>query len=50
MPALELDPEEPVGICITIPIGAPLENPTWILNTGFWDDNGIWIDTSVWND
>jgi len=24
--------------------------PDWILQTGFWNDNGEWVDTSTWND
>jgi hypothetical protein len=23
---------------------------SWILETGFWDDEGVWIDTSEWID
>lgn len=23
---------------------------TWILEGGFWNDNGIWIDSETWQD
>lgn len=26
-------------------IGTP-----WILETGYWDDNGVWVDSAFWND
>lgn len=26
------------------------ENANWILETGYWDDEGIWIDSETWND
>lgn len=25
-------------------------NPTWILATGFWNDNGFWDDNALWID
>lgn len=26
------------------------KNQKWILETGYWDDNGRWIDTAQWRD
>ncbi len=23
---------------------------TWLLSTGYWNDNGVWDDTQTWND
>jgi hypothetical protein len=23
---------------------------TWLLSTGYWDDNGVWDDTQTWSD
>lgn len=49
----EPDPDEPIGACMTVPMGAPLDDfmtERWILASGFWDDTGVWIDTSTWID
>jgi hypothetical protein len=31
-------------------IEGPSPSQNWILQTGYWDDNGVWIDTSNWID
>lgn len=30
--------------------GETEEESTWILATGFWDDDGLWDDTASWID
>jgi len=31
-------------------IEGPSPSQNWILQTGYWDDNGVWVDTSNWID
>lgn len=36
-----------LGVCLRNSIKNP---KSWILFSGFWDDDKFWIDTAVWND
>jgi len=31
-------------------IGGNAGGDTWLLSTGYWDDNGVWDDTQTWSE
>jgi hypothetical protein len=40
-------------VAVIVQAGTWAEDVTgevWILNTGFWNDNGVWDDTATWID
>lgn len=38
-----------LGLSDDIP-GTTSEPGTWLLATGYWDDDGIWLNSETWND